>query len=464
MMKLSVIKENKLAIQNNYQKKYRTPNKEILSNLAMTPQLSFAQARVLKANKLGFTGAKEKTDLPADLQELNAIADLLEKGADARLIQIAREARMRHYRGLDNAINSKEFGKPVLSPETEWEFGTNCIEEGEKLRNKLKTPGINVPANKNTAMFINYILYKMLLKKLDKELGGKVQSITDIENPNKKIKIGNDLTIESFEKNPETREILAKTIKTMVSATENNPVKKSMGDYVLYINNPKLSELIKPKYTEDNFDKLFNTLNKHGVFGIQTHPVLGTPKTSGISPGEDFEMGARYWITDSVHNIELMKDKEPDAVPKALKTIARFYKENDDSIQKFIDQPIQEHQNDPNHPINMIKAGKLKEAKLLGVPHIFIPEENKNSRDGIDLKLDEDFNRWRQESHGNALKSLVTGIKEGLTEGKPYGLKGKDINKDVIDTIGNLVSYFKAIDYPNAPSSGNWEEKPFPQR
>lgn len=297
---------------------------------------------------------------------------------------------------------------------------------------------------------------------LGKVLGGKPQNVLDINNPGNYIEVKNGLDINNLNKDGNL-EVLKRTLEVMLSATENNPEVKNMGTYELHVNNPKLSPLIKLTYDAESFGKLFNTLDKNGVFNIQTHPVLGTPKTSGVTEGEDFEMGARYWITDSCHNVELMKDQDPNAVPKAIKTIARFYKENENAIQRFVDQPILENKNNPNHPINMVKAGNLEDAKLLGVPHIFIPIEDENSKDGIMLKLDETFNRWRQESHGNALKSIVNAIREGVIEHKNTGLKSEDINKDVIDTIGNLVSYFKSIDYPNAPSGGNWEEEPFVQ-
>jgi len=288
--------------------------------------------------------------------------------------------------------------------------------------------------------------------------------------------ITNGLSIENLNKtelddkgNPKTKNIviLKDTLKTMIEATNYKPVKIEKGtqdkktgknwNYNLFVNNKELSKDLKPVYSAEAFNALFNKLKEHDVFALNVHPELGLVKTAGTTKKENFEMGARYWITDTCHNINLMKEQEDKQkqVPLAVKTIARFYKENENPIQYIIQNPV---------ILDFVKDGSPKAMKL-GVPHILIPKEIETAegKKEIELELDGDFNRWRQESHGQALKTIVTGIKDGLVNKKPYGLAPKDVNENVIGTIVGLTSYFKAINYPNAPSNGNWEEKPSPE-
>ncbi len=294
-----------------------------------------------------------------------------------------------------------------------------------------------------------------VLENLKNTLGGSDVEVPDPDNPTKTIKASNGLTIQNLNKPPKegeksNLEILKTTLSTMLEATHYNPTTMKMGYYDLKVNNKQLLPLLKPNYQPAEFNILFQTLDQNGTFKVTTHPVLGIAKTAGTSAEEDFEMGARYWATDSCHNIKLMKAKAPASVPKALQTLAKFYKQE----EPFIDQLI----TDPQFPKTLLKNKDEERGKLLGLPHIFIPEESNGK---ITIKPDEKFNRWRQESHGHTLRALVSGVKEGLVENKPYGLKPQDINDDVIGSIGNLTAYFKAVDYPNMPSSGNWEEQPF---
>lgn len=289
------------------------------------------------------------------------------------------------------------------------------------------------------------------IMRLNAVLGGDEIETLNPKDFDEKIKVKNGLNIENLNKD-NNLSILKRTLVTMLKATEYNPIEKQMDGYKLQVNNKELAPLIKNEYSHSDFKKLVNTLDEHNTFAIKVHPELGIVKTAGTTAEENFEMGARYWITDSCHNIRLMKDKTPNDVKIAIGTIARFYNENNDKIQSFID--------DSKPAIDAVRGSQPENAKLLGIPHIFIPHQE-DGQSQIVLEPDKDFNRWRQESHGNALKTIVTGIKEGLIEDKKYGLGKKDINKDVVDTVANLTKYFCSIDVANIPSSGNWEEKPF---
>ncbi|MCK5644708.1 MAG: hypothetical protein KAJ19_28170, partial [Gammaproteobacteria bacterium] len=96
-------------------------------------------------------------------------------------------------------------------------------------------------------------------------------------------------------------------------------------------------------------------------------------------------------------------------------------------------------------------AGKPEE----GVAHIFYPDT---------LKRDPNYRtNQRLESHGLALKAFVDNIVDGVVEDKKWGYKTeKEVEKPTIKAISSLAGFFKAIDYPTAPSVGNWEEFPFP--
>lgn len=70
------------------------------------------------------------------------------------------------------------------------------------------------------------------------------------------------------------------------------------------------------------------------------------------------------------------------------------------------------------------------------------------------------FNRFRQEAHGNMLHAIVNGIVDGA-KGKKCGIKPSEVDKTKIDAVSNLTKYFEAINFPKAPTNGNWEESPF---
>ncbi|MEM0951273.1 MAG: hypothetical protein AAGI66_03905 [Cyanobacteria bacterium P01_H01_bin.74] len=295
---------------------------------------------------------------------------------------------------------------------------------------------------------------------LAKRLGAKPIEVNNPDNPEETLTYSHGLTIDHLNQD-ENIAALKDTLAIMLSASEEKPVVKKFKDYTLYIHNPELGEHLKPEFTAKELKQLIDLLTAKSVFRLNLHPILGLAQTSELSTDEDFEMSARNWATDTAHVIDLMKATHSEEVPKALETLGRFYKENEAVIQKFIDNPIEKNKDNPDHPINILKRGD--DAKLLGIPHIFIPEDNPEAKDGVALKPDSDFNRWRQESHGNTLKKLSLGIREGVLEDKAYGLKPGNVTQDVIDTIGNLTTYFEAADYPDLPSGGNWEETPFKQ-
>ncbi len=134
---------------------------------------------------------------------------------------------------------------------------------------------------------------------------------------------------------------------------------------------------------------------------------------------------------------DIQKRKRPETWTKALNTIGEYYSTQAEQFKKLIATP------------ELYREGDA----MQGIPHIFMPKT---------LAPDEEwFNNKRLESHGLALREFCSGIIDGIIKRKSYGYKSsKDIPNNIIEAIDNLSKYFKAIDYPTAPSAGNWEEIP----
>lgn len=389
---------------------------------------------------------------------LKLIANFFLNGINERLSSIVFAALQGAREELERILNKRDGSSVENLPlSIEKSFGFFCITEGARIAVEIEDTKLDL-GEVGEKSYYNALLFSYLLQLLNDTLGGDSQNVIDPDNPRTTLLVENKLRLASFTKGSNNRTILSKTLFTIASASNTESKLKEFKDYNLNINNSKLYPLIQDSYSSSNFNELFQVLKDKGVFNVQTHPKLGVSITSGVSQDENFEMGARFWITDICHNLKLLEDINPKVCPIALKTIASFYYDNMRSIEYFINNPISNNQSNPCHPINMIREGKLEEAKLLGVPHIFISKEV-NSK--ILIKADKDFNRWRQESHGNALLALVKGIRSGVLENKNFGLSKNNIDTVVTCTISALVSYFDAIDYPYAPSGGNWEERPY---
>jgi hypothetical protein len=247
----------------------------------------------------------------------------------------------------------------------------------------------------------------------------------------------------------ENKELLKRTLNAMVYATEHKPEKVNMPGYTLHVNNKEIVPFIKEKYTPADVKGIRNFLEGKKVFDLTIDKESGLVKTSGVSAAENFEMGARYWSKDSVMNLDLQKTYAPETCAKTIKTWARFFKENQAQLHDMIADP---------GTLDVIRAGKANRVKLSGMPHIGLL--HKTADGGFILTPDSDFNRFRQEAHGHMLNAVTRGIIDGA-KGRKYGVKPHDVDKNMIDTVGNLTRYFEAIEFHHAPSNGNWEESPF---
>lgn len=198
------------------------------------------------------------------------------------------------------------------------------------------------------------------------------------------------------------------------------------------VHNPQVALWLRPSYTAAQFAKLWHNCQKHGVFQVRVHPQTGLIATSGGEENPD--MAARQWVTDSIRCGELERPQAPQGWRQALQTLAGFYTgpQEKAAFLKAIQDPQSYRQGGPEE----------------GVAHIFFPST---------LQRDPAwFNNKRLESHGLALQAFCQSI---LARTEPWGLK--DPPPAVLESIVLLANYFLALDYPTAPSAGNWEETPF---
>jgi hypothetical protein len=234
---------------------------------------------------------------------------------------------------------------------------------------------------------------------------------------------------------------LKNTLRAMIGATEYEPIIKD-GIFVP-INNPTVAENLKPYYSSSDFNKLFVLCDDKKVFNLKIDAETGLPQIADINPDEDKNMCDNKWVTDTCRNIDIMKDKNPKECTKALKTLAKYYKQQENIFNLII--------NDRNN------YGHYKN----GLGHVFkISKDPKTS--ALTLETDHNYSITRLESTGLYLNTVCDAIKEGLKEGKDWGFQSaEDVNQDTIDSVVNIVKYLKALDYPYAPSCGNWEEGTF---
>lgn len=251
-------------------------------------------------------------------------------------------------------------------------------------------------------------------------------------------------------KNKQNKNLLVRTLKTMIYATEYRPKKKTMQGYILFVNNEQVLPHIKNKYTKKDIIETRKFLRKIGVFKLKIDRESGLVKTATVSKKENSQMGKAFWTKDSIINLELQKKYNPKTCVRNIKTWSRFYKENNGRIFHMI--------NNSEKILNQIRHGKSITVQMEGIPHIGIL--SKLRKKGFILVPDSQFNRFRQEAHGHELNAFVISIIDGA-KGKKYGIKPSEIDKNIIEDISNLTKYFQAINFPKAPSNGNWEEMPF---
>ncbi|MBQ7450314.1 hypothetical protein IJS77_02760 [bacterium] len=280
------------------------------------------------------------------------------------------------------------------------------------------------------------------LKPLRKVLGTESFTVNNPDNPKETISINSSLTTDKINETGGI-EALSNALTTMIAATKYKPETVKVGGVKYSVHNETISKLLKGEYDKESFSQLMKYLNGKKVFDFTDNPRYGLlidkqrgiVKTCGAS--ENWEMSDRAWITDIMRVGDIQKFKRPETWTTALNTIGEYYHTQNENFKDLIANP------------DLYRNGDA----MQGIPHIFMPKT---------LEPDVNwFNNKRLESHGLALKEFCNGIVDGLVRGRKYGYKSADeIPENVIESIGNLTKYFKAIDYPTAPSAGNWEEIP----
>lgn len=219
------------------------------------------------------------------------------------------------------------------------------------------------------------------------------------------------------------------------------PKIKNFGNYQIPIHNEEISKQLKNKYTSNEFKNLFNFTKNKGTFDYLIDTKTGFIKTSMINHKENELMSDLVWITDSCHNIELVKNSKPYECTTVLNQLAKLYEGQQANFDEVIANPsIYKH--------NTFWGGAAQK----GVGHCFVPQTKKPHKW---------FAKTRLESIGNYLQTVTDVIKTGFNKGK-YGYKNiGEVPNEVINSIANCTKYLKAIHYPTARSCGAWEEQTF---
>ncbi|NMA27926.1 MAG: hypothetical protein GX934_09200 [Burkholderiales bacterium] len=279
------------------------------------------------------------------------------------------------------------------------------------------------------------------LSGLQESLGRATMSVPDPDRPGATRILDTRLTPERLNAFPDSARVLRDTLATVLEATDNPPRIRQLGEIHVPVHNHELGEFLKPTYGASSFRALFEKARQMGIFALKIDSETGLASTSGVSSSENPEMSERQWVTDTIRTGEYKRKAEPAGWRRALLTLARFY--TNPTEQAAFDRAIA----DPD----TYRQGGPEE----GVAHIFYPQT---------LQRDPDwFNNQRLESHGLALGALVQALTAGMVHQEPWGFADSEAVDDrILKTIANLTAYFVALDYPSAPSAGNWEETPFP--
>lgn len=279
------------------------------------------------------------------------------------------------------------------------------------------------------------------LSRLQESLGRATMSVPDPDRPGATRTLDTRLTPERLNAFPDSARVLRDTLATVLEATENPPRIRQIGEIRVPVHNHELGDLLQPAYGAASFRDLFEKARQMGTFALRIDPETGLASTSGVSSSENPEMSERQWVTDTVRTGEYKRQAEPAGWRRALLTLARFY--TNPTEQAAFDRAIA----DPD----TYRQGGPEE----GVAHIFYPQT---------LQRDPDwFNNQRLESHGLALGALAQALTAGMVRQEPWGFADSGAVDDrILKAIANLTAYFVALDYPSAPSAGNWEETPFP--
>lgn len=288
--------------------------------------------------------------------------------------------------------------------------------------------------------------------------GGNVQQ-RDLDTlnglPKKTVESG--LTLTNLQTNQKHRQELIRTLKTMKAATDYNPLKICFSNYDLTIHNIEVAGRLLDSYNSKSFNRLFDFCDSKDVFNTTVDKTNGLVKTSDASATENWEMSARYWVTDSCRNTAIMKKdlEHRKQISKTIHSLAKFYSNQQKAFDSIIANPEQytPYLDNPDKDDSFFYEGDID--PMVGVGHIFLPDT-----------FDEDpkwFNRRRLESVGLFLKTATDNIIAGLADKETGGYQNAyDVPQEVIDSIATTARYLEAIDYPYAPSAGNWEEMVLP--
>lgn len=221
----------------------------------------------------------------------------------------------------------------------------------------------------------------------------------------------------------------------------NKPITQKFEDYTIPVHNRNIALRLKNKYTPEEFDDLYKFAESKGVFDYTMDESTGLVKTSFVDTKENPFMADLIWITDTCHNMDLVKNKEPEKCTDVFNRVTAFYENQQGVFDNVITNPIVYWHN------GIIWAG---EQHTLG--HCFITSTK---------EAHPWYPKTRLESVGNYLQTAVDLIKTGFNGGK-YGYKSAEsVPDNVCTAISNCTAYLKAIHYPTARSCGAWEEQTF---
>lgn len=270
------------------------------------------------------------------------------------------------------------------------------------------------------------------LDRLQETLGRPFLVIPDPDDPGREKVLDCRLTVEGLNSEPEQVKHLAASLAVMLEATEHEPTRVRLGEIELCVRNTELATHLRPAYSAGEFENLVSLCRERGVFDVEVHPETGLIATSGGE--ENHEMAARQWVTDTIRCGELEREQAPEGWVKALTTLSKFYTGPQEraAFEKAIADPESYRRGGPEE----------------GVAHIFYPQTTERDPSW--------FNNKRLESHGLALEALCDAI---ANHDQAWGFK--EVPQEAVESIALLANYFLAIDYPTAPSAGNWEETPF---
>ncbi len=220
-----------------------------------------------------------------------------------------------------------------------------------------------------------------------------------------------------------------------------NPRRYNFGKYAIPVHNEGIAQHLKANYTSESFSELFNFARKKGTFDYILDNKTGFVKTSFINRKENPLMSDLIWITDTCHNLELVKHYQPEKSVEVFNKMTDFYA----AQQHKFDETI-------SNPSMYKKNGFWPQETKYGVGHCFVPKTKKPHIW---------FANTRLESTGLYLQTAADMIKNGFA-GAKYGYKtAEEIPDKVINSISNIVKYLKSINYPQARSCGAWEEQTF---